>query len=181
MQFRTFSPLGPDELHCTFEPCLVGALITHERLEVAYLECLGEILVVIKLLGPTRFHIEHLEVEPLRPTELPPMRLGDTLRHEALVRAVSTANPIRPSTKLVSPLHARLNRLADHVLAVDHGKTGKNAQGRGEAGHLDVRILENVLVTVKVLAACRTYFVSSELLTCRKFRCNIRSLEDHFQ
>ena len=66
---------------------------------------------------------------------------------------MSTAKAMRPSTKVVSPFTPRADRLRRHVTAVDDRVAGEHAQRSGVAGHLDVSVLEDILVAVETLCA----------------------------
>ena len=65
--------------------------------------------------------------------------------------AVSTAKAMRPSTKVVSPFTR--GRIASAVMSRPSmiGVAGEHAQRRRVAGHLDVGVLEDVLVAVEAL------------------------------
>ena len=150
VQLRAFAHLGSAELDCALEPRVVGFLAGHERLEVANLERLGEVLVVVERLGAAGFHVEHLEIEALGAGELVPVAFGDALRHEALVGGVHGERDQAVHEGGLA-LHPRADRLGGHVAAVDDGVAGEHAQRRGVARHLDVGVLEDVLVAVEAL------------------------------
>ena len=66
VQLRAFAHLGAAELDRALEPRVVGLMARQQRLEVAHLEGLGEVLVVVERLGAACLHVEHLEIEALR-------------------------------------------------------------------------------------------------------------------
>ena len=153
MQLGAFAHLGAAELRGGLEPRLVGAAVAHQCVEVAHLEGLGEVLVVVERLRAARLEVEHLQVEALGAGELLPERVVDALRYEGLVRGVD-----REGDEFVDEgglvLHPRADGLARHVAPVDSGVAGERAQGRGVPGHLDVGVLEDVLVAVSSPRAC---------------------------
>jgi hypothetical protein len=76
--------------------------------------------------------------------------LGNALGHQALVGRIH-----RKGDQVIDEgglaLHPGAQRLGGHVAAVDDGVAGQHPQGRGVARHLDVGVLEDVLVAVEAL------------------------------
>jgi hypothetical protein len=113
-------------------------------LEVAHLESLGKVLVIVDRLRAARLHIEHLQIETLCARETVPVAFGDALWYEALVSSVHGEGDEAIYEGRLA-LHARADRLRGHVAAVDDGVAREHAECGRVANHLYVCVLEDVL------------------------------------
>jgi hypothetical protein len=124
-------------------------LAGHECAEIVDLN-LGEILVVVKRFEALGFEVHELEVEALGADEPVPMGLGNAWRDEALIGSVySEGDQAIHEGDFAS--HPWADGLSGHVTAVNDGVAGEDAERRGVARHLEVRIFEDVFVAVEAL------------------------------
>jgi len=145
VQLRAFAHFTAAELNSAFQPGVIGALVAQERSEVAHLERLGKVLVIVQGLRAAGLHVEHLQIEALGAIEPIPVGFGDARRHEALVGRVDSEGN-EPVDKGGFALDARADGLGRHVSAVDHGIARQHTQRSGITCHLNISVLEDVLV-----------------------------------
>ena len=83
--------------------------VAHELVKVVYLECLGEVLIVVEGLNPLVLHFGHFEVESFYRRKFLPFAFIETRRHQKLHRS----------------LHGKINEF------LDKGFSSRNAGGSG--------------------------------------------------
>src|SRR5262249_25144567 len=121
-----------------------------EWLEIADLERLGEVLIVVECLRATRLHVEHLQVEALNARQPFPVRPGNTLRDEALIGRVHCEGDKAIDERRLA-FHPWTDRLDRHVTAVYHRVARQSPQRGRIACHLDICVLENIFVAIQSL------------------------------
>ena len=104
-------------------------------------ERLGEVLIVVELLGAGGLDVHHLEIEPLGAGEVLPRLRVHALGDHVLVRDLDgELDDLADQPALA--LRLRPDRLLRHVDAVDRRVSREHAQRGGVTGHLKVGVLE---------------------------------------